>query len=203
MRYPFALSGGVCVAILLFFLMDGLIAGSPERIVSDAERFDTTYVRVPQEDLVNTKVRTKPQPPEPPETPPPPPQLPTANPSEPVRQLPDIQMPRIAADGVGIGPWLPRTGEPGPANQELVAVVRISPEYPRRASLDGTEGWVDLALTVAADGSVTTASVIDSHPARVFDREALRAIYRWKFKAQRVNGVATSRKAIMRMEFSL
>ena len=40
---------------------------------------------------------------------------------------------------------------------------------------------VRLEITVGTDGSVTAARVVDATPPRVFDREALAAVKRWKF----------------------
>jgi protein TonB len=45
--------------------------------------------------------------------------------------------------------------------------------------------------------------VIDSQPPRVFDREAIRAILRWKFKPRVVDGQAVERQATQTIDFTL
>jgi periplasmic protein TonB len=56
---------------------------------------------------------------------------------------------------------------------------------------------VEVEFTVGTDGSVTSARVVRSNPRRVFDREALDAVNRWRF--QPVVEPITSRRTI---EFS-
>jgi protein TonB len=45
--------------------------------------------------------------------------------------------------------------------------------------------------------------VIDADPPRIFNREALRAILKWKFKPRVVDGVAVEREATQVIDFSL
>ena len=65
---------------------------------------------------------------------------------------------------------------------------RVDPTYPVEASRDGIEGWVKLGFSVTASGSVTDISIIDSKPANVFNRAARRALKKWKYKPQIVDG---------------
>ena len=51
-----------------------------------------------------------------------------------------------------------------------------------------------MEFTVGTDGSVTAARVVRADPPRVFDREALNAVKRWKF--QPVSSPVTSRRTI-------
>ena len=39
-----------------------------------------------------------------------------------------------------------------------------------------------MEITVGTDGSVTNARVLRSQPARIFDREAMNAVRRWKYE---------------------
>src|SRR3546814_16813669 len=43
-------------------------------------------------------------------------------------------------------------------------------------------GEVQVEFTVAADGSVTSARVVRANTPRVFDREAVAAVKRWRFE---------------------
>lgn len=64
----------------------------------------------------------------------------------------------------------------------LRAVSTPAPRYPADALRSGTSGEVLVELTIGTDGSVTDARVLRATPARVFDREALSAVRRWKFE---------------------
>ena len=63
----------------------------------------------------------------------------------------------------------------------LRPVSMPAPRYPAEAARRQLSGEVRLEITVGTDGSVTAARVVDANPPRVFDREALTAVKRWKF----------------------
>ncbi len=67
-------------------------------------------------------------------------------------------------------------------------LVKIAPQYPAQAARDGTEGWVKLGFTINEVGGVEDVAVIDASPKRVFDREARRALGKWKFKPLVIDG---------------
>ena len=67
------------------------------------------------------------------------------------------------------------------ASGELRAVSTPAPRYPAEAARRQQSGDVQVELTVGTDGSVTSARVVSADPPRVFDREALAAVKRWKF----------------------
>ncbi len=79
-------------------------------------------------------------------------------------------------------------------SNELRAISTPSPRYPPEALRAGQSGEVQVEFTVAADGSVSAARVVRSNPPRVFDREALSAVKRWRF--QPVSAPVTSRRTI-------
>lgn len=68
------------------------------------------------------------------------------------------------------------------AAPSLRPVSTPAPRYPADALRSGTSGEVLVEITVGTDGSVTNARVLRANPARVFDREALNAVKRWKFE---------------------
>ena len=45
-----------------------------------------------------------------------------------------------------------------------------------------------MKFTVTENGSVSDATVVDAAPKRIFNRAALRAIKKWKYKPKIVNG---------------
>jgi protein TonB len=78
-------------------------------------------------------------------------------------------------------PAKPATPTPQAA-QTLRPISTPAPRYPPEALRAGTAGEVLVEITVGTDGSVTSSRVLRATPARVFDREALNAIKRWKFE---------------------
>ena len=78
--------------------------------------------------------------------------------------------------------------------QTLRAVSTPAPRYPPEALRSGTQGEVLVEITVGTDGSVTNARVVRATPARVFDREALNAVRRWRFEP--LDAPVTTRRTI-------
>lgn len=76
----------------------------------------------------------------------------------------------------------------------LRVVSAPSPRYPPEALRAGTSGEVLVEITVAPDGSVTNARVVRATPPRVFDREALNAVRRWKFEP--IDSATTTRRTL-------
>jgi periplasmic protein TonB len=77
---------------------------------------------------------------------------------------------------------------------DLRAISTPSPKYPPEALRAGTSGEVQVEFTVATDGSVSAARVVRGNPPRVFDREAVAAVKRWRF--QPVASPVTTRRTI-------
>ena len=71
---------------------------------------------------------------------------------------------------------------------DATPIVRIEPRYPVQAARDGLQGWVKLRFSIMEDGSVDEVEVIEAEPRRVFDREAIRALRRWKYSPKVVDG---------------
>lgn len=80
------------------------------------------------------------------------------------------------------------------AGSDLRAVSTPAPRYPPEALRAGQSGEVQVEFTVGTDGSVTAARVVRSNPARIFDREAVNAVRKWRF--QPVGAPVTTRRTI-------
>ena len=63
-----------------------------------------------------------------------------------------------------------------------VPIFQVPPQYPRRAAERGIEGCVVLQYVVTEVGSVRDPEVIQSIPQGIFDRAAIRAALRYKYK---------------------
>lgn len=68
-----------------------------------------------------------------------------------------------------------------PAHAELKPVKRVEPTYPPEAARQGQSGFVEVEFTVDATGKVTSVSVIDARPVRVFESAAVKAVKQWTF----------------------
>ena len=76
---------------------------------------------------------------------------------------------------------------PDPDNP-LISIVRVQPTYPAVAEQRGLEGWVDVRFDVMTNGQVTNIEVMASSD-RIFEKAAIKAAQRFRFKAPVVNGV--------------
>lgn len=185
--------------------MHTLISGGANALRSDDDAVSLDFIQVDQDEIENLRKRTPPPKPEPPKKPPPPPKVTVSDPNRPQQQVPDIEMPKISlgiASGQGpyLGNWA--AGDPS-AEGDVIPIVTIEPQFPREALLNGIEGWVEIEFTIEPDGSVSNPRVIASDPRRIFDRNAIRAIYKWKFKPRIVDGKPVARQATQRLEFNL
>jgi protein TonB len=88
-------------------------------------------------------------------------------------------------------------------NRDAQVVRMVPAKYPLEAARNGEQGWVDVAFTVEADGSVSGAHVTNAEPRRVFDRAAIDAVSRWRFKPALINGTPTAVVVQRRIEFKL
>ena len=156
-------------------------------------------------DEVMTKNRRIPKKPPPPKDPPPPPKMQVSKMDQtqqnmPKLDLPNLDVPMSGGAGMFIGTFatVDKTEE-----GDIIPIVVIRPMYPRDAAMQGLEGWVKVEFTITAIGTVKKPRVIDAKPPRVFNREAIRAILKWKFKPRVVDGVAVDRQATQIIDFSL
>ncbi|PPU08264.1 energy transducer TonB [Xanthomonas arboricola] len=76
----------------------------------------------------------------------------------------------------------PAAAAAAPAAQSLRPISTPAPRYPPEALRAGTSGEVLVEITVGTDGSITASRVLRATPPRVFDREALNAVKRWRFE---------------------
>jgi len=203
-RYAVAVVVAIVVTLVTFYVMHLLISGSH----GDREQLEPPpgirFGPVDIDETVETRDRRRPPPPPPPEEPPPPPDMEIAQMEQQVQEMPQLDLPDLDLSMSGTGPFLGTMGQVD-RNQEgdIVPLVRIQPQYPRDAAIAQIEGWVRIEFTIDETGSVRSPRVIDARPPRVFDREAIRAILRWKFKPRVVDGQPVARQATQTIEFTL
>lgn len=205
MRFFVSVGAGLAVALLLFLFMHFLISGDRDLAKAGDQGSVVDFIRVKEDEMIRLKERTPPRkPPPPPKDPPPPPKLRVADTKPPPVSL-DMETPRVhvpvsTGDGPYIGQWT--AGDPS-AEGDVIPIVRIDPQWPREALLDGTEGWVVVEFTILKDGSVADPNIIEAQPRRLFNRNAVRAILKWKFKPRIIDGQPVERRATQRIDFKL
>lgn len=205
LRVPIAAIVAVGVTFGLFLLMHTLVSsGSDERAELDAlAGIHFGPVEIPDE--IMTRSRRKPEKPPPPKNPPPPPKMEIASMDRQVQDMPkmtipDLDVPLAGGTGMFIGNFQQVDHK---AEGDIIPVVIIRPMYPREAAISGTQGWVKIEFTITEVGTVKNPRVVDAKPPRIFNREAIRAILKWKFKPRVVDGVAVERRATQIIDFTL
>ncbi len=89
-------------------------------------------------------------------------------------------------------------------NQQAMPITRVEPVYPARAQKRRIEGFVSLRFTIDKTGRPTDIEVVDSEPKRIFDREAVRALGKWKYQPQIIDGKAVEQPGqTVKVEFKL
>ncbi len=122
-------------------------------------------------------------------------------------QLPDFALVDTGGDHPSFTPPPKEMGvtpNPSVVEGEMLPILTVPPEYPRRMLSRGTEGWVIVEFTVDELGRVTTPRVVASFPSNGFDQSALKAVLRYKYKPRVVNGTAVPVQGVrQRIVFSL
>ena len=178
-RYASAVTTGTLVTLALLYAMQGLIHLQPGAKTDIQPRHIVDWIHLPRA-----------------ETPPPPPE-----PAVDKKTLSEAPVPPMgrAPTGAGEGFYIPvRPAGPkavdttleGLSNPDspLISIVRVQPTYPANQQARGVEGWVDVRFDVMTNGLVTNIEVTrSSHKA--FERAAIKAAQRFRFKAPVVDGV--------------
>lgn len=154
--------------------------------------------------------------PPPEEEPPPPPEIPqpqiqqTQTMMEMDLSVPNIDIPLSLSGTPYLGDFAKSTnkggvGRPGrpKIDTNVIPTLRIPPVYPSRALRSGIEGVVTVEFTIGIDGSVKNPEIVKAKPPKIFDKAVLKAITRWKFNPDMVNGVPVEKRARQDVKFKL
>ena len=71
---------------------------------------------------------------------------------------------------------------------EYLPLVKVAPIYPRRALTRNIEGYVLLEFVVTATGAVRDPVVIEAKPPGFFERAAIQAALKFKYKPKVIDG---------------
>ena len=203
---PASIGLGVAISLALFWLMQMMISNNQQGLKKTENIHMTEFVRLKRETKLQTKERRIPDEP-PPEKRPPPPKMRVQQTQVTQTTAPQMDMPMLdiplstkqfsgsLVNGLQIGA--------GGISTNVIPLVRIPPRYPMRAANRHIEGWVKVEFTITEQGTVKDAIVIDAQPSKIFNRAALQAIKRWKFKAKIIGGEAFEQRAVQVLQFKL
>jgi protein TonB len=186
---------GVVVTLGLFYLMQYLIQGADSALTDDKIGNLVDFVRVKQDQQLETKQR-KPKKPPPPDEPPPdvPPQNFNVAVDSAGFNMSNVDL-SVSVD-VGGGGF-------GISDGEYLPIVKVQPQYPRRALSRGLAGYVIVEFTVTAQGTVKDPFVVENcghipnarspvdcvdKPNSVFDSSAMKAALKFKYKPKVIDG---------------
>jgi protein TonB len=186
-RYVIAGAMALSMTFVLLWGMQKLIAGGNDVMTDPVKGNVLDFIRLKKDESVVKKER-KVQKPAKPKEPPPPmttPPMQQSNPNATASKnsfVADIQANAGLSGGLNLdsndGDYLP--------------IVKVAAVYPRRAQARGIEGFVVVAFTVTKTGAVTSPVVVQAEPEGVFERAALDAVVKFKYKPRVVDGVAMS-----------
>jgi protein TonB len=195
------IAAGIAVGVTagLFYLMQTLISMGDIGLDESKRGGVIEFVRLKRESDLELKKRKLPEK-TPPKEQPPPPDMNLA----PAR----AQAQGVMAMAVGLDVDIEMTGGPNigvaATDSDIIPIVRVNPQYPLRAAERGIEGWVEVEFTISAAGTVKDPVVIAAYPGKIFNREALRAIRKWKYNPKIEEGTAVERHGVrVRLKFEL
>jgi len=207
-RLIFSLFSGVVIALGLFWWMQYMVMNNQEGFQKTDNIQMTEFVRLKRESKTQVKERQIPEQPKPKKQPPPP-KMQVQSTKMVSTHIADMDMPNLdiplqstsfsgsvlTGQKVAVGKMQISTN--------VIPLVRIPPIYPMRAANRRIQGWVKVEFTITKEGTVKNPVIVASKPSTIFNRAALKAIKRWKFKPHIMAGVAQEQRAVQTLEFKL
>ena len=182
-RYANAVLLGAVATFGLLMLMRSVIA-DPMPAEDDGIKGDViTWARMVEEREPIPKDR-KPQKPPPPDEPPPSPPPPVCCTGDPQGVEWKPEPPVVVVQDGGFGNYID--------DGTYLPIVRVAPIYPNRALTRNIEGYVLLEYVVTESGSVRDPVVLVADPPGFFERAALTAVVKFKYKPKVVDGQAVA-----------
>jgi protein TonB len=192
---------GVFVAGVLFVVMSFMVEPPKGFDRPITESTAVNFVQRRKDSETEIRSRALPEPPTLPQIP-----TPTASandiaaPAPVMMSMPPMTPDMSLASNAMMGDLLVGIGK---GDTEVMPLMRQPAIYPQRAKARKIEGFVTARLSISADGSVTDVEVVSAEPPGIFEREAVRAMYRYRFDPKVVNGQAVGQTAMQTVEFKL
>lgn len=212
MQYLISIISGIVISLVLFWCMQAMISNNQHELKQSKSLQMTEFVRLKRDTKLLTKDRVVPKKPPPKKRPQPPEMQEQKVPVN--HNIPRIDIPRLdipydwfkesLIGDVQIGQGQIEQKQIGvQISTNVIPLFRIPPRYPMRAANRRIEGWVKIEFTITKEGTVKDAVVIDAKPKKIFNKAALKAIGRWKFKAKVLDGEVFEQRAIQVLKFKL
>jgi len=199
LRFIASMIVGVVITFGLFVIMAELINSGDKSAQETLENIVVEINTTPPESKTQQRNRVPPPPPPPPQQPP--------------KQPPPEAEPQVSDDGfsfnmpsVNVGNTGAGLSGPGALARDgdATPIFRQEPRFPTKAARDGIEGWVQLKFDINELGNVENVTVIDASPKRIFDREARKALRKWRYNPKVVDGKAIKQIGLtVQLDFSL
>jgi len=184
-RFGFAMAVAAGVTFCVALMMQGLISSGGSVIEENDFGKLVEFVHVQQDDDIQTKSRQPKKPPVPPQ-----------EPEKPEMSKPEFDRTSSDMDIAGLDLGADLSVDAGLAGSggdgEYLPIVKVAPQYPRRAAQKGIEGYVVLEFTVSKLGTVVDPKVIEADPPNIFNRAAISAAKKFKYKPKIENGEAVA-----------
>lgn len=185
LRTFFIVLQAAVVTLLLLLLMVSLIEFADKELNQDAS-IKLPDIYMPEVAMEIRRIIEKPEKPEVDETPPPDVPQQDFDKIDGNAEVGSIAMGKLKTGlDLNIGAGLQAS------DGEYLPIVKIAPQYPRRALSRGIEGYVILEYTVTKQGTVKKPVVIEAEPSNIFDRAAIKSALRYKYKPRIIDGEAT------------
>ncbi|EGU46397.1 putative TonB2 protein [Vibrio ichthyoenteri ATCC 700023] len=203
LRVLFALPIAGAIALALFSFMAWMVDNGHRRAPEPSEALSFNMVMVEDEQDVQRRQRSVPEQPKAPEVPE---QMPVSQAKSQASTVSPMSMQPMlglstSIDGLAIS--APTFGDFG-VNQQAMPLYRVEPRYPARALKRGAQGYVVLKFTIDPTGRPQDIEVVDAQPKRMFEKEAIRALRKWKYQPKVEDGNALAQAGqTVRLEFKL
>lgn len=177
------------ITVFLFLVMQALVTSDQFDLGDQGDSINISFLR----QLQDTETQTAKKKPNRPEQ--------EQEPDPPEMDIPETPRPEMNSESVAT----PDFGGPqfgafsASTDADVLPIVKVPPQYPRRATQRGIEGWVLVEFTITETGAVVNPMVIDSDPPGIFNRSALRTIVKWKYKPRIVGGKAVARSGVQHL----
>ena len=179
----------VIVTVFLFLVMQALVTSDEYNLGEEGVNINISFLR----QLQDTETQTQKKKPNRPEQ--------EQEPEPPDMDIPETPRPEMNAESIATPDFTgPQFGAfSASTDADVLPIVKVPPQYPRRATQRGIEGWVLVEFTITATGAVINPMVIDADPPGIFNRSAMRTIVKWKYKPRILNGKAVARPGVQHL----
>ena len=192
-KYIVVLLAACVLNIGLFVLMQSMVVQKRIRLADVADFDLASFIRIPETQAPPPSNREIPDKPAPAQ------KTQTKSVLNNTAQDMDFSVPTSFEFGFGSGLDAPKIY----LDENLTAIMRAPVMYPSRALMQGVEGHVDILYTVNEQGLVQDPIVIASEPEGYFEKAAIRAINKWKYKPVVRDGQPVQIKAKVRLIFRM